>query len=269
MWTNILSRHENPDVEPAVEIPCPDGYEYELDSDFDEDAVEPVAGRSSMRTSGLLATPGSRPGEASDSKIEGSSSSERDGVNNVTSLDPLPEEIIKDQEVPPDSSSKTTTNCKRTVVIKFAAHRTWYAFLWHCYTGHIEFCELKSQVELGVWRLRGVGDGPPSCSPKSMYRFADLVGDKDLKALALNAIKARVTKTNVLEETFSVFTSKHPDVLKAQLDVLIQHRASPEVKKAFLDKIFESGVMPHAKPALEAFYDRLAALRSRHRYGLD
>jgi len=134
-------------------------------------------------------------------------------------------------------------------------------FLWYCYTSRIEFCELQSQVEHGVQRLRVVGEGPPSCSPKSMYRLADLVGDKDLKALALKAIRERMTKTNVLEETFSVFTSQYPDVLKAQLDVLIEHRASPEVKKALLGKISKSGVMPHAEPALEAFYDRLAAMK--------
>jgi hypothetical protein len=73
VWTSILNWNKNPEVGPVVEIPCPDGYEYELDSDFDEDeAVEPAAGKPSLRTSGLHAlTLGSRLGEESDSKRDG------------------------------------------------------------------------------------------------------------------------------------------------------------------------------------------------------
>jgi hypothetical protein len=55
--------------------------------------------------------------------------------------------------------------------------RRWHAFSWYCYNGSLEFGKLKSQVEPGVQypRVTPLGAGPPTCSPKSMYRLADLV----------------------------------------------------------------------------------------------
>ena len=65
----------------------------------------------------------------------------------------------------------------------------WHAFLWYCYTGKVDFGKLKSQVEPGGQHFRETSPevGPPTCSPKSMYRLADLVStpmdpaDKGLK----------------------------------------------------------------------------------------
>ena len=65
----------------------------------------------------------------------------------------------------------------------------WHAFLWYCYTGELDFGKLKSQVEPGGQHFRetSLEGGPPTCSPKSMYRLANLVStpmypaDKGLK----------------------------------------------------------------------------------------
>ena len=92
-------------------------------------------------------------------------------------------------------------------------------------------------------------------------------------AKALAAIKERITETNVLDETFSVFTSKlvtphtkgpsltlrdrYPDVRDVQLGILMEHCGSPSVKKAFLRAMAKYGNMPHAEPVLSAFYDEL------------
>lgn len=101
------------------------------------------------------------------------------------------------------------------------------------------------------------------------------VGNEDLKAKALAAIKEKMTEENVLDETFSVFTSKlvtpqtvglsltstnrYPDVRELQLGVLMEHCESPKVKKAFLSTMEKYSSMPHAKPVLSAFYDNLVA----------
>jgi hypothetical protein len=84
-----------------------------------------------------------------------------------------------------------------------------------------------------------------------------------------------MTEANVLDEAFSVFTSKlvtphtvgssltsvnrYPDVREVQLGVLMEHCGSPKVKEAFLRAIEKHGSMPHAKPVLSAFYDKLVS----------
>lgn len=84
-----------------------------------------------------------------------------------------------------------------------------------------------------------------------------------------------MTEANVLDETFSVFTSKsvtprtvgsslisvnrYPDVREVQLGVLMEHCGSTNVKEAFLRAMEKYGSMPHAKPVLSAFYDNLVA----------
>ena len=84
-----------------------------------------------------------------------------------------------------------------------------------------------------------------------------------------------MTEANVLDETFSVFTSKsvtpytvgslltsvnrYPDVREAQLGVLMEHCESPKVKGAFLRAMGKYSSMPHAEPVLSAFYDNLVA----------
>lgn len=84
-----------------------------------------------------------------------------------------------------------------------------------------------------------------------------------------------MTEANVLDETFSVFTSKsvtlhsvgssltsvnrYPDVREVQFSILMDHCESPKVKEAFLRAMERYGSMPHAKPVLSAFYDHLLA----------
>ena len=56
--------------------------------------------------------------------------------------------------------------------------------------------------------------------------------------------------------------NRYPDVREAQLDVFMEHCSSPEVKKVFLRMMLKFGSMPHAEPALSAFYDRAFAARN-------
>ncbi|KAN0091210.1 hypothetical protein V8E55_004776 [Tylopilus felleus] len=253
-WTNALAALDSRDAK-HVEIVYPEDDEYELDSDYDEDEE---------------ASPGDSDCQQSESDTGRSSSS-------LSSFEPVSQlqELIKCMNDPPGSSDN-----ERKIRIRFAAHRTWHAFLWYCYTGNLEFCKLKSQVEPGDRYLRAadVEGLPPISSPKSMYRLADLIGNKNLKAKALAAIKKRMTEANVLDETFSVFSFKsvilplfnipwarthkyerYPEVQKVQLGVLMEHCGSPKVKAAFLRTMKEYGNMPHAESVLSAFYDNLVA----------
>ncbi|KAF9227285.1 hypothetical protein BS17DRAFT_764562 [Gyrodon lividus] len=73
-------------------------------------------------------------------------------------------------------SASSTQQCRheaamQLIQVKCAAHRTWRAFVYYCYTGQITFYPLRSQMPRN--RSPQVAGGPPLCSPKSMYRLAD------------------------------------------------------------------------------------------------
>ncbi|KAH0827933.1 hypothetical protein J3R83DRAFT_3570 [Lanmaoa asiatica] len=278
-----MNCRNNANAKHAGEILCPNDYDYELDSDCEDEDEDEASSPVELCASSPPHEPNvaTLEGQQSESSTESSGSSlssfELEGVSDQGSVDYQSEEVIKAPGESPNLFSATATDYEPAILIKFAAHRTWYAFLWYCYTGQLEFSKLKSQVESGAPRFRvtHLEDGPPPCSPKSMYRLADLVDDKDLKAKALAAIKERMTEVNILDEMFSVFTSKsvtphtlgrsltsmnrYPDVREVQLDVYMKHRASPGVKTAFLRSISKFSSMPHAEPVLSAFYDRIAA----------
>jgi len=46
----------------------------------------------------------------------------------------------------------------------------WHAFVYYCYTGIINFANLRSQSTPD--EQSRLEDGPPHCSPKSMYQLA-------------------------------------------------------------------------------------------------
>lgn len=113
--------------------------------------------------------------------------------------------------------------------IKNVAYTTLRAFAFYVMTGALEFSALSSE-----------GDAPavgpakpydtPRCSPKSMYRFAEMCCMTDLQELALKDITAKLSSGNILAELFSTFTSWYPDVQKAELDFLSEKcRSSPKV----------------------------------------
>ncbi|KAG6375427.1 hypothetical protein JVT61DRAFT_2984 [Boletus reticuloceps] len=271
-WMNALAPLDDTGTKCVREISCSDEYDHELDSDFEDEDEAPPCNSSSERD---LAA---REDQQSDGGTERSSSSfssfDLERASDQGSLDRQLEEIINAM---PLKESSSDVDCERTVEIKFAAHRTWHAFLFYCYTGNLEFSKLRSQVEPGGRHLHVIPleGGPPACSPKSMYRLANLVGNKDLKAKALAAIKERMIEENVLDEAFSVFTSKsvtphtvgssltcmnrYSEVRQVQLGVLKEHRRSPKVKQTFLGAMEKYSSMPHAKPVLSTFYDDLVA----------
>ncbi|KIJ67852.1 hypothetical protein HYDPIDRAFT_107372 [Hydnomerulius pinastri MD-312] len=137
----------------------------------------------------------------------------------------------------------------------------WHALIFYCYTGQIAFCDLRSQVAPGAQfsrPLQGVA-GPPSCSPKSMYRLADKLGIETLKTLSFIAIEQRLSKANILRESFSKFTSKFSEVGKMELAMLMDNRKTVEILRALPDKVLTVGLgkMPHAAPMLAAFYKQM------------
>jgi len=87
----------------------------------------------------------------------------------------------------------------------------------YLYCGEIQFGRLRSQHTSrspNSWF-----DSLGSCSPKSMYRLADKFGLEDLKKKSAEAIRAKLSANNVVDELFSRFTSLYPALVEMEIEV--------------------------------------------------
>ncbi|KAH9938914.1 hypothetical protein B0H21DRAFT_51460 [Amylocystis lapponica] len=103
----------------------------------------------------------------------------------------------------------------------------------------------------------------PQCSPKSMYRLADKYDLKDLKKLAKNNIKTKLSAYNILTELFSRFTSRYPEIFELQVQFM---RENIHMKAIWLSQlprwmgIVASGDLPHCSAVLVALCQTLASV---------
>lgn len=172
--------------------------------------------------------------------------------------------------------------------------RRWQALILYLYSGDIKFLPLKSERTASQSTAVVEGDQLyQPCSPKSMYRLAVKVSDgpnmlacifhsfeklglDDLKNLAFKSIRTGLSKSNILDEAFSEFTSRwvilkwcrrdaqiflrYPPILEMEVNILSEHFNSPEVLKAFPAK-FKSvaeGKLPHSSTILTSLFQKLA-----------
>ncbi|KAG2345718.1 hypothetical protein BDR05DRAFT_960636, partial [Suillus weaverae] len=97
-------------------------------------------------------------------------------------------------------------------------------------------------------------DGPPHCSPKSMYQLARKLKNEPISRLALKAIETRLSAANILEEAFSKFTSRHDAVRVMETGLLLKHRNASEVLQGLPAKMeaVARGSIPNAGQVLTA-----------------
>ncbi|CCL99858.1 uncharacterized protein FIBRA_01883 [Fibroporia radiculosa] len=163
-------------------------------------------------------------------------------------------------------ATDNTRRFGRTVFLKNVAFKTLQAFIFYVFTGEVKFASLKSQLDhLDEGQPEVVFDSnssaPPSCSPKSMYRLAEMCGIKELQELALNDIKMKLSSKNILDELFSTFTSWYPDVEQAELDFLTKGDIPSDVVAVMprvVGRMAASGV-PHGGHVITALLKVLVA----------
>ncbi|KAF5359470.1 hypothetical protein D9756_003561 [Leucocoprinus leucothites] len=112
--------------------------------------------------------------------------------------------------------------------INGTAYKTWKAFIFYSYTNSIYFNKLKSQRAQNStsfnWDQPTKGNPEfVTCSPKSMYRFADYAGLPELKALAKEGISQSLSRFNIVDELFSVFTYKYQEIIELEVDFLVRN----------------------------------------------
>ncbi|EED81957.1 predicted protein [Postia placenta Mad-698-R] len=113
--------------------------------------------------------------------------------------------------------------------------------------------------------LLSMPQNPTPCSPKSMYRLADILGLDRLKQIALDRLIASLTVGNVCDELFSEFSSRHADIFNAQLRFFRRKCMGVEVLPSLQLKFetLAAGGLPHgAFPLLSLFQTCLLSLES-------
>ncbi|PSS38155.1 hypothetical protein PHLCEN_2v15 [Hermanssonia centrifuga] len=228
-----------------------DSYGYESDSDIDD---------SEYVGNDICAMPESEEDgvnhEEADSSIEGDSSSDSKEQKST-----LGYERIKDKSV------------KYNVVVPDIAADTWQALIYYIYTGTVCFAPLRSQGlnerRSTVSESRQDKSRPPLCSPKSMYRVADIIGFTHLKAAAERDLKSKLSAETIVEEVFSRFSPTYPEILEMQLQFLYTNATMSEVTAGIHDKIkaVVQGQLPHAENVLNTLLLRLSSLLVEHGVG--
>ncbi|KAH7906276.1 hypothetical protein BJ138DRAFT_1105286 [Hygrophoropsis aurantiaca] len=230
-----------------------DDCDYEFDSDFEGDEV-PTETRGELRRDPDVLSDG-------ESGVMLNSGSERGSQSAVPSAIKSGSMASVQDRTSTDSrkiSFSKPAHIARMMLVRGAAYKTWHAFVYYCYTDQISFSPLKSQKSLsrkpGAARV-DTSLGPPTCSPKSMYRLADKMQNARLKQIAFDAIRARLSKDNILREALSRFTARYPEIQATEIDMLVANRAEPELAQA-LPRAFQKQTA-HSQGVLLAFMQRL------------
>ncbi|KAI0373268.1 hypothetical protein BV20DRAFT_1119317 [Pilatotrama ljubarskyi] len=214
-----------------------DEYDYESDSDLDE-FEEPDGNMSAAITP---TTPRASSATALSSKTAGKRKEE--------------ELFAESPELPPEGRLNAT-HTPRRILLPSIAHRTLRAFVFYLYTKRLNFLPLRSGGLSGrQLALLTAGDAAaPPCSPKSMYRLAELYGITTLQSTAYDAIMSRVTPVNVVEEAFSSFFARYDRLCEDAVSYLSRNFSDPRLQASLqhaLDKVV-SGLSPHAGPILRS-----------------
>lgn len=219
----------------------PDSYEYDSDSDLDDDDF--------VKNNNPTPVDNESHEDTTDSGSISSFASIEAGLQEQLGNRPL---LSEDAGVEPAVIGENLRRGSRVILVKGVAWKTWHAFVYYCYTGIINFANLRSQSTPD--EQSRLEDGPPHCSPKSMYQLARKLNNEPLSRLALKAIETRLSAANILDETFSKFTSSHDAVRVMETALLLKHRNASEVLESLPVKMeaVARGVIPNAGQVLTA-----------------
>jgi len=136
------------------------------------------------------------------------------------------------------------------------ALRTWQAMVLYLYSSddQVTFKPLQSssvnqRSTSDVW----------ACSPKSMYRLAHKFKLRELEGRAMESIKRDLSAENIVQELFSDFTWRYPDILQMELEILSQHSRNAAVDHA-LRAVFDgiaAGELPRCSVVLKSLFASL------------
>ncbi|KAF9814586.1 hypothetical protein IEO21_05044 [Rhodonia placenta] len=213
-----------------------DCYEYDSDSDIEDDTENEVAYDDTGASQGH---PASQEGPEKTTIEYSPGDGDRPGeVSSQSDTSQAPESSDSNTAI---EAKAPVAGRRKTIFIKNVAYNTMLAFVFYAMTGEIEFSPIRSQNARRDANNATKSYESPRCSPKSMYRLAEMYGIPDLQALASKGLATKLSATNILAELFSTFTVWYPEVQKLELDFLVSNCwASTEVMNTipiWMDKV--------------------------------
>ncbi|KAI0668480.1 hypothetical protein C8Q78DRAFT_1047341 [Trametes maxima] len=152
----------------------------------------------------------------------------------------------------------------RQILLPSIAHRTLLSLVFYLYTGKYNFLPLRSAgvADRQLALLTGGDAAAPACSPKSMFRLAELYGIAKLQDHAYGAVVAGLTPANIVQEAFSPFFSRYERLREHAVSYLAQNYLDPKIQSSLhdaLDKVL-LGQSPHVGDLLRSLLGlRMAA----------
>ncbi|KAH9938930.1 hypothetical protein B0H21DRAFT_52118 [Amylocystis lapponica] len=239
-----------------------DIYGYESDSDI-EDEEEGCIGdiRETVSSTQPQEALHNRPvGEGSTVGEDAAKGSVSQDVESSGNLAESTSSTIRETHLVP----KELGQAHRTIFVKDMAFRTWQAFIYYTYFEKVNFSPLRSQTGTSRKVVKGHRQTelyqPPLCSPKSMYRLADKYDLKDLRELAKNDIKQKLTEDNILVELFSHFTSNYSEILELEIQFISDNSHIKTKVLTSIPQWMESvaaGHQPHSAEVLISLFQNL------------
>ncbi|KAI0786757.1 hypothetical protein C8Q75DRAFT_265496 [Abortiporus biennis] len=173
-----------------------------------------------------------------------------------TRIERIPRPKSPKREKTPTPPPPPVRNFKEDGIdVKFGAWRTWRALSMTLSLGLPCFGPLRS-AGVGL-RSPGGRDNFVTASPKSMFRLAKKFGLDDIAESALQALRRQLLENNIVKEFFTPYTSRHPEVLMLELEVLTQLRIRNPVSSKIGNDLHDitygitnSSAIPHAHDAL-------------------
>ncbi|KAF7797031.1 hypothetical protein EIP86_008223 [Pleurotus ostreatoroseus] len=175
---------------PRSRTPYNTDYDYGEDSDLEDDSEDEDAS--------ILPSHDSKTKDVRERVGEPEKSAVSTKTMKTDIAEPRSTNDAKESNIQEPVHNSTNTNTEDLL---------WNALIFYLCTGEIYFKPLRSQelpTEKSPWPQ---ATEPPACSPKSMYRLADMLGLDELKAKAKEDILRKVTSDNILDELLSSFTS--------------------------------------------------------------
>ncbi|KAM5532555.1 hypothetical protein V8D89_013761 [Ganoderma adspersum] len=131
-------------------------------------------------------------------------------------------------KTPPESRDVGLRPGTRAVLVTDTAFQTLRTFIFFAYTGRVAFAPLRSQGMIYQDSGRDASQ-LPVCSPKSMFRLAVTYGSETLRMQSGTDILSKLSTQNILDELFSRFTCRYPDIQDMELNFLLAHIKHPDI----------------------------------------
>ncbi|KAH9843175.1 uncharacterized protein C8Q71DRAFT_736244 [Rhodofomes roseus] len=156
------------------------------------------------------------------------------------------------------------------ILLRSVAHRTLQALIYYLYTGIVVFAPLSSDGKeerdsfLADYK-KSYANRPTPSSCKALYDVAVKLGLNDLQKRAFVFLRRQLSETNIIDELFSPFTSRHAPVREMEVALLVQRWNKLTKDSAFEHKLEEMarGERPYAASLVMHILRAVAATECR------